>query len=369
MKILYLNYEFPPIGGGASPVSYEIAKNYVALGHEVSVITMCFEGLPLFEAKNGMQIYRVKCLRRKASICQPYEQASYLLSAMFFLRRHLKQHKYEICHCHFLLPTGILAYWLKKKYQISYIITIHGSDVPRYNPDRFQFLHKFTPPLLRKIIHHTNYVTSGSCYLIDLLQKTIPNIKDKLVLIPNGIDPNFYLPMDKKPIIFSSGRLLERKGFQYLIQAVEESNMGFEVHIAGDGPMMQTLNKLAQKSKTKVVFHGWLDNTSKKYRQLLGEASIFTLVSAKENASISLLEAMSAACVVITSNISGCPETVGKSGLTISPKNSLLLKKTLKDLIDNPSKIRQLSTSARCKVVEEYSWLNITKKYEELLSC
>ena len=29
-----LNYEFPPLGGGASPVSYEIAKGYVKLGHD-----------------------------------------------------------------------------------------------------------------------------------------------------------------------------------------------------------------------------------------------------------------------------------------------------------------------------------------------
>ena len=35
MKILMLNYEFPPLGGGASPVSYEIAKGYVKLGHKV----------------------------------------------------------------------------------------------------------------------------------------------------------------------------------------------------------------------------------------------------------------------------------------------------------------------------------------------
>ena len=32
LKILVLNYEFPPLGGGASPVSYEIAKGYVKLG-------------------------------------------------------------------------------------------------------------------------------------------------------------------------------------------------------------------------------------------------------------------------------------------------------------------------------------------------
>ena len=65
MKILMLNYEFPPLGGGASPVSYEIAKGYIKLGHEVSVVTMAFQGLKDFEVKDGIKIYRVPCIKKK----------------------------------------------------------------------------------------------------------------------------------------------------------------------------------------------------------------------------------------------------------------------------------------------------------------
>ena len=46
-----LNYEFPPLGGGASPVSYEIAKGYVKLGNDVGVVTMSFNGLKEFKKK------------------------------------------------------------------------------------------------------------------------------------------------------------------------------------------------------------------------------------------------------------------------------------------------------------------------------
>ncbi|MEZ4886688.1 MAG: glycosyltransferase family 4 protein [Chitinophagales bacterium] len=367
MKILYLNYEFPPVGGGASPVSYEIARRYVAIGHEVRVVTMSFGDLPTYEVKEGIHIYRVKCLRTKPNICYPYEQGSYLLSAMTFLKQHLKHYSYDICHCHFLIPTGILAYWVKKNFHVPYVITIHGSDVPGYNPDRFQFLHRLTPPLLRRIIKHSEKIISPSIYLKKLLLQRVGDFEDKIVFIPNGIDPNVYLPMSKKPIIFSSGRLLARKGFQYLIQSVGKEDMGFEVHIAGDGPMMPTLVQLAKKSKTKIVLHGWLDNTSEKYKYLLGQASIFALVSAKENASISLLEAMSAACVVITSDVSGCPETVGDAGVKIAPEDPELLQQVLKNLINNPIEIEKLSNLARHRIIHDYSWTNLTKKYEELL--
>ncbi len=57
LNILILNYEFPPLGGGASPVSYEIAKGYAKLGHDVSVVTMGFSGLPNCEIKDKIGKY------------------------------------------------------------------------------------------------------------------------------------------------------------------------------------------------------------------------------------------------------------------------------------------------------------------------
>ena len=46
MRILLLNYEFPPVGGGSSPVAFEIGKRYVSKGHDVHVVTMGFDDLP-----------------------------------------------------------------------------------------------------------------------------------------------------------------------------------------------------------------------------------------------------------------------------------------------------------------------------------
>ena len=114
------------------------------MGHKVDVVTMGFKGLLEYEVRDGINIHRVKCLREKKEICHPWEQLSYLISAKRFLRKHLRENRYDVCHCHFIIPTGILALWLKKKFGLEYIITAHGSDVPGYNTDRFKFLHYFT---------------------------------------------------------------------------------------------------------------------------------------------------------------------------------------------------------------------------------
>jgi len=360
-----LNYEFPPLGGGASPVSYEIAKGYVNLGHKVDVVTMKFKELPEFEKKDGINIYRVKCLRSKKEICHPWEQLTYIISAKRFLKEHLKKNSYDINHTHFIIPTGIVSLWLKEKYNLPYIITSHGSDVPGYNPDRFRLLHKFTKPILKKICENSNKIVSPSKYLAGLIEK---NIGEYAVhIIPNGIYPDKFQPRGKKGMILSTGRLLPRKGFQYLIKAVSDKNYGYEVHIAGDGPMMLELKELTRESKTKVILHGWLDNRSNEYKKLLETASIYVLASEKENASIALLEAMSAGCAIITTNISGCPETIGNAGLIIKPRNSEQIKKAIESLTKDTKKMKKLGKKARERVIKYFDWNKNIKKYEKVL--
>ena len=68
LNILVLNYEFPPIGGGAGVVAYDISKRLAEAGHRVTVVTMGFEQLPSYEEKDGMRIYRVKCIRKNQKI-------------------------------------------------------------------------------------------------------------------------------------------------------------------------------------------------------------------------------------------------------------------------------------------------------------
>jgi glycosyltransferase involved in cell wall biosynthesis len=277
----------------------------------------------------------------------------------------MKTHTYDINHTHFIIPTGIISLWLKKKYNLQYIITSHGSDVPGFNTDRFKILHKFTGPILRKVCKNAKIIISPSNYLSNLIKKNIGEYNIKV--IPNGVYIDKFQPKLKKKIILSTGRLLPRKGFQYLIKAVSDKDVDYEVNIAGDGPMIQELKELAKHSKTKIVLHGWMNNNSKGYKNLLESASIYVLASEKENASVALLEAMSAGCAIITTNVSGCPETVRDVGLIIEPRSSEQIKTAIGDLIDNPKKIQKLGRLARQRLLKYYDWNNNIKKYEKEL--
>ena len=150
-------------------------------------------------------------------------------------------------------------------------------------------------------------------------------------------------------------------------EAVSDSDIGYEVHICGDGPMMEELQALAKESKTKIVFHGWINNKSEKYKNLLESAAIYSLVSAKENASKSLLEALSAGCAVITSNIAGCPESVGDAGITIEPENAEKLKNVLYRLANDESEIARLGKKGRERILTKYNWDTLIQQYEAVL--
>ncbi|MGF1613956.1 MAG: glycosyltransferase family 4 protein [Gammaproteobacteria bacterium] len=368
MKILVLNYEFPPIGGGGASVCYEIAKRYVGKGHEVDVVTAGFRGLPSKQTIDGFTLYRVNCLRSRQELSYPHELLSFVFSAKRFLRNHLNYHRYDICHAHFLLPTGIVALALKEKLGLPYIISAHGSDVPGYNVDRFKILHWFTPPLLKKICDGAEHIITSSDYLASLVRQNIHPYPDgKIINIPNGIDCSKFVPLKKDNIVLSSGRFLPRKGFQHLIKAVSEVDLGFTVHLCGDGPMRPQLQRLSEASRTRIVFHGWVDNRSAFYRDLLGVASIFVLPSAAENASVGLLEGMSAGCAVVTSNVSGCPETVGSSGIVVNPTDAGAIKVRLVELTGDPDLRRRFQQMARERVEKVFSWDRIVDRYHSLL--
>ena len=362
-----LNYEFPPLGGGGSPVSYEIAKGYVGLGHSVTVVTMAYKDLPGYEIKDGIEIYRVPCWRSKKEICHPWEQLTYILSAKGFLKQHLKNHKYDINHTHFIIPTGIISLWLKKRYNLPYIITSHGSDVPGYNPDRFQLLHKFTGPILRRICENAKIITTPSRYLKDLIEKNIGHYK--IAVIPNSSRDFFVENIKKENIIISSGRLLPRKGFHLLIEAFNQINHpDWKLYICGDGPYRKKLEEMARNNRN-IIFTGWLNNTEKEYRLLMNKAKIFALLSSFETQGIVFVEAMSAGCAILSSNATACKETVSKDiGYLVNLENKKEIEEKIKEMINRERLLNKFAENSRKRYEKDYTYNNVINQYAKNLN-
>lgn len=366
--ILVLNYEFPPLGWWAGPVSYDISKWYVDAGYNVDVVTMWFKDLPEYEVKDWIHIYRVKCWRLKKEVCHPWEQLTYLVSWYFKLKELLKEKKYGLCHCHFLVPTGILALILKKEFWLKYIITSHWSDVPWHNPDRFKFLHKFTPGIIKSIINNSEMVFAPSQYLSDLIKERIKWLSKEIVIIPNWVDIEKYYPIKKERIILWVWRLHPLKGLHLLAEAFSEiENVNwYELHICWDWPLMNKLKKIQEKSKNKIVLHWWIDSEKLGYKSLFWKARIFCLPSVAESWSLSLLEWMASWCAVMWVNKSATASILRDAWIYIEP-TLLSIWEELELLVHNDNFVENMWKRAREKVEKSYDKKKLIKKYSDLL--
>lgn len=367
MNILSLNYEFPPLGGGGGYVTKAINETLVKKGFSVDLITMHYRGLKREEVINGVRVFRVRSLRKKQETCETAEMMTYVVSAIPFAMRLTKKNSYDLIHSHFVIPTSPIAYVLKKFRGLNYIITVHGSDIPGYNPDRFKFEHKFTTPFLRPIMKNAGMIIPLSGYLKDLIEGNISSDLP-LTVIPNGMEPDrFRIDLPRLNRMLMTGRLLPRKGFQHTLEALKDVSLpGWEIHIAGDGPYRKRLETLARESKNKIIFHGWLPKDSEELRDLYERSKIFILPSDVENAPIALLEAMNAGLAVITTNTTGCKEVAGDSGLLVNPRDTAGIKTAILKLVRDDGLIKEMGEKARRRSIECFSWDSIVDRYIEM---
>ena len=76
-RVLLINYEYPPLGGGAGTATRGIARGLTRAGHEVVVFTSAFKGLPAREQQDGFTVVRVPVRRRRVDRANPIEMLSF----------------------------------------------------------------------------------------------------------------------------------------------------------------------------------------------------------------------------------------------------------------------------------------------------
>ena len=368
MNILVLNYEFPPLGGGAAPVSRDISFQYSRLGHKVVVLTMGYKDLPAYEVIEGAEIYRLKCWRSKKSSCMPWEQYTYLLAVKRFMRQHMKTHQYDVCHTHFVIPTGAAAKWVKCKYHIPYFITAHGSDVEGHNQKvAMKVMHRILRGSWRRIVDDARWVAAPSNYLKDLMEKNYPRGKYKY--IPNGINWDKFHSLkekhNKRKNILIMGRLQSFKNVQTIILALSKVDLSeWHVDILGDGPYRSELEKQVGELRLsdKITFHGWIDNGTREQLQIIEQASIYISASRIENCPMSVIETIAAGCYPLLSDIPAHRQLVDGDEFFFEANDADKLSELIKSgisMIEN--------SEGNIPDVSMYDWSNIIQKYVEVM--
>ena len=393
-KILMFNHEFPPIGGGGGWVSYFLGKHFAAAGHDVHLITSQFRDCPKDEKVEGFHVHRVRALRKNPDVCAVHEMLTYAVSSSLYGLRFAKQFQPDIVQVFFGIPAGGGAYLLQKRRNVPYVVFLGGRDVPSRNPDPpyYRWLYLMLKPVIRAIWRNASVVVACSEGLRELARETDADVK--MDVIPDGLDLARFKPgsppvtgkgqsppvtgkgeqrnaCPKKVRILTIGRLIPRKGFQFLIRALpqvlEKVSYNFEIEIVGDGPYHGELLKLAENLgvASHIHFAGSVPYSElpQKYR----DADLFILPSLAEGMPLVVLEAMGTGLPIVASRVQGIDELVvdGTNGALFDPGDVDGLARCLVKLI-NAGEDRIEMGKASIERVEPYDWKNIADAYLSL---
>jgi len=326
-KIFIINYEFPPLGGGAGTASYYTAKAFFKKGYDVTVITSHFKGLSFFETKDGIKIHRVPTLRRKKGTSNSFEMAIFVISTILCMKNIFAKCKPDKTIAFLSIPSGMVSIYIKLKYGVPYVVSLRGGDVPYFVPGKLKFVHFFILPLTKYVWRHAKSVSANSENLKSLANKISPEIDIKI--IPNGIDSDIYFPRDDKNsknngvVALFVGRLNAQKGLDILLKALDSIKTSlpdnFRIIFVGDGPEEGKLKNIATKLNIDkfIEFTGWVDR--EELPDVYRKANIFILPSRYEGMPNALAEAIATGLPVITTDIPGCTTLVkdGENGFII----------------------------------------------------
>ncbi|MEM2661591.1 MAG: glycosyltransferase [Nitrososphaeria archaeon] len=364
MKVLHLGKFCPPTVGGMEVFTYDLLEYLNS--KNIKADLLCFNK----ESKKGnifrnftFHSCRTNLILRSAP-----------LSIDFVKTFKDIEKDYDIIHVHSPNPLAeILAIFSTKRV----IIHWHNDIV------RQKILYKFYKPIQQRVLNKAEKVICTSPnYLETSVQ--LKNFKDKAVIIPLGVNykrlerwsenKEIISVLDKyssKKIVLAMGRLVEYKGFEYLIEAGKYLDDSFVILIAGGGPLY---NKLKRKNlKDRVILLGKVNNIT----PLLKRCDIFCLPSISRNESFGLVlvEALYFGKPLVTTAVDGSGMNYvnqnGITGFVVPPKDPFAIADAIKKICFDRKLYLKFSENAKERFKEfdiKTIGEKIIKLYSEVLN-
>ncbi len=374
MRLLIVNYEFPPVGAGAATASWFLARALARQGHPVSVVTSAFEKHRGINVEEGVRVHRIPAFRRSIDRSNIGQMTCFAASGLLSAPGIARAEGAEGVIAFFTLPSGIVGWWLKTRCRLPYVVSLRGGDVPGLVPEE-DGTHRLVRGVRRKILHSARAIVANSEGLAELSSRTDPF---PVNVIPNGVDSSVFLPEPRTIVaedcfqILFAGRLREQKNLGLLLDELarlRRESVPFRLHVAGDGQLRETLRQRVQRLELSdsVVWHGWIARNE--LLALYQNADCFVNPSLYEGLPNTVLEAMACGLPVVASRVPGNDALVvdRKTGLLFSLEEPEQLGGALMRLERDRPAARRMGAAGRTRAVEQFSWDAVAASYLRLL--
>jgi len=374
-RVLFFNYEYPPLGGGAGNATYYILREFSKISElKVDLVTSSTGGYKEEKIGNNITIYYLPIGKNKLNLHFQSQKdlLIYTWKAFFFSKKLIKKNKYDLTHSFFTVPCGALSWFLCRWKKIPYIVSLRGSDVPGYS-ERFRIIYKIITPFVRSIWRNSKSVIANSSSFRDLALKIDPRIKIKV--ITNGVAVDEFNPKDfeekkeesKEFKVLCGTRITSRKGFRFLVRAIKklkDKKYKIILQIIGEGNEQKELESLVKKLglENEVEFTGVLERAE--IVRYFASARIFVSTSLNEGMSNAMLEALASGLPIVATDTGGTAEMVrdGLNGFVTKIKDADDTADKIESIILNEKIERRMAKESRI-LAESLSWKNVARSY------
>jgi len=401
MKIALFSNEFPPNIYGGAGVHIDFLSQELAKLAQVEV--RCF-------GNQNQQINHMNIVGIQSSLTKMEDSKNPHIKMFHNLSRNVEmsQHTLEadIIHCH-TWYTHLAGIFSRELLQVPLILTTHSLETHR--PWKVEQLGNGYF-LSRWIEHHAYNTADGVIAVSEQMKMDVIEAygitPEKVTVIHNGIDPEFYKPTfdtnlleeyginPEVPFVLFVGRITRQKGISQLISAAKYFDKNCQVVLCAGAPdtpeiateTEQLISELKSQRDGIILISEMLPR--EKIKVLYSHARVFACPSLYEPFGIINLEALSCETPVVGSDVGGIPEIIvpGKTGYLIplesvsrtdfNPKNPEVFQKEfaakINILLHDENLATAMGKAGRERVLEKFSWESIAKTtynyYSEVIS-
>ena len=297
------------------------------------------------------------------------------------LRRVVRHVRPQLVHAHWVIPGGFMA--TLSGVGLPLVISLHGSDV---------FLAESNPLVARAArvaFRRAGAVTACS---EDLRQRAIVLGADEetTTVVPYGVDTERFKPdhearrrlraqldlPDDAPVLVTAGRLVRKKGIEYLIDAMPRLSTDWpalRLVVIGDGDLKPELEEQSARHNVAERVHFLGAQPQDEVGGWLSAADVIVVPSVKDDAGNVdglpnvLLEAMSSGTPVVTTPVGGIESVAidGRTARVVAERKSEAIADAVGDLLRQPETATALGRAARAEMSRSYGWATTVRRFED----